>query len=281
MPDPITTDKVLEIYDGNDSNVTAYPITLQWSDDADLHVLIDGVETNDFVITDDGIVTGTAIPSGTQVLLYRATPRTQILPFANNTTPSPRDVKAALNKLTLMVQELGMERELPVKSLTFPITEDPSFLTELPDAADRLGLFWFFDDTTGELTFIGGQDLIDILGAQFKGDQGDKGDTGDPFAPDSITESTTARTLALTDSGKYIRCTNAATTTITIPVTGSGVGEVLWETGAEIYFRRAGAGAIALSVAGVTVNGSSQLDYVAQHQNFCLKHLGSSVWDFI
>lgn len=283
MPDSITTDKFREIYDGNNSSVTEYPITLQWADDDDLHLIVGGVETGAFTVTPTGFTTTTPVPSGTQVVLYRATPRTQILPFANNTTPSPVDVKAALNKLTLMMQEVATGEESPVKSLTFPVTEDPSFLTQLPNAEDRLGTFFYCDAVTGELTLVGGETLTDILGEEFRGlqgIQGIQGEQGDPYAT-NITTKTASFALALTDTAAYIRLNSTSTITITIAPTGTGGGQIPWAVGAEIYFRRANTGSVALSFTGVTINNSSLLSTVGVGQLFCLKHLGSSVWDFI
>ena len=100
------------------------------------------------------------------------------------------------------------------------------------------------------------------------------GDTGDPASV--ITEATTARTLALTDAGDYIRCVNAGTTTITVP-TNAAVPFVI---GAEIVFRRAG-GPLAIANAGVTVNNSALVATVAANGNFALKKVATDTWDAI
>jgi hypothetical protein len=92
---------------------------------------------------------------------------------------------------------------------------------------------------------------------------------------DVVEETTTARTLALTDSGKYIRCTNSATTTITVPTDSS----VNFPTGSVVYFRRH-SGALALSASGVTINNDGAASVPAG--GVCaLKKVAANTWDFI
>ncbi len=96
-----------------------------------------------------------------------------------------------------------------------------------------------------------------------------------------ITEATTARTLALTDIGGYIRLTNAASCTITLPTNAT----VAWASETEpptIYFRVAAAGIPTLSNAGVTVNDT--LGVVAaleEGSTFALQWVATDVWDII
>jgi hypothetical protein len=96
-----------------------------------------------------------------------------------------------------------------------------------------------------------------------------------------ITESTTARSLSLTDIGAYIRLTNASSCTITIPTNST----VDWAGEAEppiIYVRVAAAGVPTLSNAGVTVNDA--LGVVAaleEGSTFALQWVASNVWDII
>lgn len=96
-----------------------------------------------------------------------------------------------------------------------------------------------------------------------------------------ITEATTARTLALTDIGAYIRLTNAASCTITLPTNAT----VAWASETEpptIYFRVAAAGIPTLSNAGVTVNDT--LGVVAaleEGSTFALQWVATDVWDII
>jgi hypothetical protein len=115
-----------------------------------------------------------------------------------------------------------------------------------------------------------------------KGDTGDTGPTG-PIGPSIesliITETTTARTLALTDTNQYIRCTNVSQTFITVPPESA----VAWTEGAVVYFRRdSTAGAISLIAgSGVTINNGSIAPTIPVDQNFALKKVGTNIWDLI
>lgn len=91
-----------------------------------------------------------------------------------------------------------------------------------------------------------------------------------------INETTTARTLALTDSGLYIRCSHASGCAITVPLNAT----VPFPIGTEIYFRRAvGAGAISLA-GSATINGNA-VATVPAGANFALKKINTNTWDFI
>lgn len=288
-------------YVGNNSIVTTYPVTFRFDDNSWLRVTrtdADGTATS----LDEGLATSglgefevitvspgnyairstVAVPVTSTLTISRLTPAEQSLSLISNSPIPAKDLEAALDRLMMVIQDRRFNGLNPFSTaLLFPVDEDPDNVTTLPSAAARLATFVYFNETTGELELVTGQRLVDVLEPSFQGIQGPVGPVGPAFAADIITESTISRTLALSDNGKYIRCTNGSTTTLTIPVTGTGGGQVDWPVGAEIYIRRAGTGAIALSIVGVTVNGSSQVAYVDQHQNFTLKHLGSSVWDFI
>ena len=96
-----------------------------------------------------------------------------------------------------------------------------------------------------------------------------------------ITESTTARSLSLTDIGAYIRLTNASSCTITIPAnsTVDWAGETVPPT---IYVRAAAAGIPTLSNAGVTINDPlGVIASLAEGSNFELQWVASDVWDII
>ena len=93
-----------------------------------------------------------------------------------------------------------------------------------------------------------------------------------------ITETTTARTLALTDKNAYIRCTNASPITITIPLQSA----VAWDEATSISIRRAtGAGAITLAgISGVTISGNTASS-VAAEGVFAIVRTGLNTWDFV
>ena len=96
-----------------------------------------------------------------------------------------------------------------------------------------------------------------------------------------ITEATTARSLALTDIGGYIRLTNAASCTITLPTNAT----VAWASETEpptIYFRVAAAGIPTLSNAGVTINDTlGVVSALAEGSTFALQWVATDVWDII
>jgi len=96
-----------------------------------------------------------------------------------------------------------------------------------------------------------------------------------------ITEPTIARSLALTDIGGYIRLTNVASCTITLPANAT----VAWASETEpptIYFRVAAAGIPTLSNAGVTINDAlGVLATLEVGSTFALQWIASDVWDII
>tara|TARA_R110000796_G_scaffold39764_1_gene98956 strand:+ start:495 stop:1043 length:549 start_codon:yes stop_codon:yes gene_type:complete len=96
-----------------------------------------------------------------------------------------------------------------------------------------------------------------------------------------ITEATTARSLALTDIGAYVRLTNAASCTVTLPANAT----VAWASETEpptIYFRVAAAGIPTLSNAGVTVNDTlGVVAALAADSTFALQWVATDVWDII
>jgi hypothetical protein len=66
-----------------------------------------------------------------------------------------------------------------------------------------------------------------------------------------VTESGTARTLSLTDAGKYIRCTSGSATAITVPANAS----IAIPVEQTIAIRQAGAGLVTIVAdGGVTIN---------------------------
>ena len=94
-----------------------------------------------------------------------------------------------------------------------------------------------------------------------------------------VTNSTTSRTFAIGDNGKYIRTTNAAATTVTIPPNSS----VAFPVGAEIVVFQAGAGTVTFAAgAGVTINSKdSALSISAQYAAATCKKVATDTWDLI
>lgn len=90
-----------------------------------------------------------------------------------------------------------------------------------------------------------------------------------------VTESTTARVLALTDARKYIRCTNGSASTVTVPPQSS----VAWESDTEIIVERAGAGSLTIVAgAGVTLRSPRTLVADVRYSAVTLKRVASNEW---
>ena len=103
---PVTDTIIEESFDGNGSTTTPYPISIPRSLDEDLKLLVDGVISTDFTVSPDGFRTGVAYAGTVVLTLYRATPLTQNQSFPSNTTPAAEDVRAGLDKVTLIAQEI-------------------------------------------------------------------------------------------------------------------------------------------------------------------------------
>ena len=120
-----------ETFNGNGSVFTPYPLALQRNRDEDLKVLVGGVPTSAFTISPDGLRTAVAVQPGTSVVVYRDTPKNQLVQFPLNATPAPADVAAGLNKLTLMVQEVANAANLPLSVATLVATRPPTVAWDL------------------------------------------------------------------------------------------------------------------------------------------------------
>lgn len=92
-----------------------------------------------------------------------------------------------------------------------------------------------------------------------------------------VSELGTTRTLALADSGCYVRCDNASAITVTIPTNST----VAFPTGTEIVVCQSGAGTVTFNPTfGVTVNSvDSKVAIAGQHAAVTLKKVGTDQWD--
>jgi hypothetical protein len=91
-----------------------------------------------------------------------------------------------------------------------------------------------------------------------------------------ITDTTTARTFALTDAFKYIIFNNAGATTATIPTNAT----VAFAIGTEIRVFMLGAGVVTVTAAGgVTLQAVAGIPAMAQYEGFTLKKVGTDVWN--
>lgn len=94
-----------------------------------------------------------------------------------------------------------------------------------------------------------------------------------------ITESTTSRTVGLSDNGCYLRFTNSGASTLTVPPQSS----VAWGDLTEIHVRRVGAAALTLTPgSGVTLNApyGGTLD-LSSSMTVTLKRIATNEWDVI
>lgn len=95
------------------------------------------------------------------------------------------------------------------------------------------------------------------------------------LAPVIATETTTARTLDIDDAWTWIRTTNAAAVTVTVPPQAT----VAWQLATEIILEQAGAGQITVAAgAGVTINTSETLLSKAQFAVLGLKRVAENQW---
>jgi len=94
-----------------------------------------------------------------------------------------------------------------------------------------------------------------------------------------ITEAGTAKTLALTDNGGYVRTTSGSAVTITVPLNSS----VAFPTGAEIVVFQDGAGLVTFAATGgVTIKSKdSNLSLGGQYSAATLKKVATDTWDLI
>lgn len=95
------------------------------------------------------------------------------------------------------------------------------------------------------------------------------------YAP-VITETNTARTLALSDSGSYISTTNASAITVTIPNDST----VTWANYTEIHFEQSAAGKITFAAgSGVTLrSAAATLTTIGQYSVATLKRVAANTW---
>lgn len=101
------------------------------------------------------------------------------------------------------------------------------------------------------------------------------GGSGGSSLVDVNDQTGTAYTLALTDAGKDVRCTNAAAITLTVPTNAA----VAFAVGALIAFSQGGAGAVtAVGASGVTINGKNGTATTGQYDARVLEYLGGDTW---
>ena len=90
------------------------------------------------------------------------------------------------------------------------------------------------------------------------------------FGADISAESGTSKTLAATDNGTIINCSNGSAITITVPTS--------LPTGFNCLIIQSGSGQVTLSASSTTLNNRNGLKTAGQHAIMTLVHLGSNVF---
>jgi hypothetical protein len=90
-----------------------------------------------------------------------------------------------------------------------------------------------------------------------------------------VTNSANTKTLALTDSGSYIRFSNTTITVLTIPTNAT----VAFPTGAEVTGTGVANTVSIANSAGVTLNSKESLVTASAGGAFFLKKVGTNEWD--
>jgi len=100
--------------------------------------------------------------------------------------------------------------------------------------------------------------------------------TPNPNIVTAVAESTTARTLGLTDAGKVVECSNASGCTVTVPTNGTAA----FALGTVIELFQSGAGAVTVAAAGgVTIDSpSSALKSFGQYSTLILRKTATNEW---
>lgn len=89
--------------------------------------------------------------------------------------------------------------------------------------------------------------------------------------------STTGFTLSSSYNGAFVRCTNAAQVTVTIPTNAS----VSLPVGYWVTLYAEGAGGITVSVSGITTTGSSAFKSIYQNEALTLTKVATDTWAVI
>jgi len=137
-------------------------------------------------------------------------------------------------------------------------------------SADRI-LFW--DDSAGIYTHLTIGSGLSITGTTISG-------TPQPAAPSVVVpDTTTSRTVSISDIGAYLRFTNASPVTLTVPTQASES----WTADAEITIRRVGAGALTIAPApGVTLNAPAGGTLnMTSGMTVTIKRAAADSWDVI
>ncbi len=143
-----------------DGATTTFPVAFYFLDAAHVKAILrdgdSGAETMwsqpaDFAVSGAGDTAGGSLtasvapPAGSALVIYREVPATQETDYVENDPFPAESHERALDKLTMIAQQLG--REI-TRSFRLKIS-DPTESIELPDVEMRKGKYLFFDPATG------------------------------------------------------------------------------------------------------------------------------------
>ncbi len=193
---------------------------------------------------DEGV--GTEIPVGEYILFVRIPPKTQGNAFRNLGIQLPKNIETALDKLThsVLLHDEILERCMQVDRAVDPAAID--LTGEDVASLEANAVLTAADVVTTAASVVDAQAIVD-----------------NAFVLDTVTDSTTARTLALADATKWIRCTNVAGITITLPQDS----DVAFVVGTVVTFEQTQTGVVTfVAGAGATMNKPSTHDANTNNQ---------------
>jgi hypothetical protein len=170
--------------------------------------------------------------------------------------------------------------------LSYTVSNETITFTEAPPLSSSIVVIESYA-TAGDTYQPLDAQLTDLAGLSYTGNalkvvQVNAGETAFELATASgtpiraiIEETTTTRTLALTDSHDFIHATNASGCAITVPPQT----DVTWADGTIIYGDQGAAGAVTIVAgAGVTIDCADTLVTDGQHSAWALIRKASDVW---
>lgn len=180
----VSSTVTLSQYVGNSSTASPYPTGFPFLDSSHLRVQVmdaGGVvrpltEELDYLVTGAGhpvqgeIRTAVAYDDTHTITILRRTPVTQLLNLLYNDRLPAGQMETALDKLTLIVQELSGGSAVGNRSIQFPYSEPSGNPTVLPVPVNRRGSLLYFDETKGEMQVLRldqlAQRLLNVLGVE-------------------------------------------------------------------------------------------------------------------
>lgn len=226
-------------YSGNGTTV-AFAVPFYFLADSHLLVVLrssTGVETTQALTTNytvtgagvssGGTVTMTVAPaSGVTLVISRNTPYTQATDLLPNDRLPAESLEQALDKLTMLAQQLD---ETSDRSIKFPLTDSTSLSSQLPASADRAGKYLKFTSTgavtVGNLT----DGFVNVK---------DYGATGNGSADDTAAfvaalAAASGKSLYVPGTGDYYKITDELTVPANTRVFGDGVASRIKQATAE------------------------------------------------